>query len=270
MTALANRYDIVFLFDVTNGNPNGDPDAGNMPRMDPETNKGLVSDVSLKRKIRNYTELTKGDQPGYRIYVQEGSILNEKHREAYKAVRGDTEKVKKDSKLNPQTDDESRALTKFMCDNFFDVRAFGAVMGLGINAGQVRGPVQVTFASSIETILPLEISITRMAVANEKEKAERQQGDDGDRNLRSKLYRDRARALVIARRECQLASTHPFGPDLEVRCRERFSMPQTKLDGCARQRRRQNHSIGRDNGCRLDHRDTGLCHGKSQRRNRLH
>jgi CRISPR-associated protein Csd2 len=186
MTALANRYDIVFLFDVTNGNPNGDPDAGNMPRMDPETNKGLVSDVSLKRKIRNYTELTKGDQPGYRIYVQEGSILNEKHREAYKAVRGDTEKVKKDSKLNPQTDDESRALTKFMCDNFFDVRAFGAVMGLGINAGQVRGPVQVTFASSIETILPLEISITRMAVANEKEKAERQQGDDGDQRTENR------------------------------------------------------------------------------------
>lgn len=186
MTALANRYDIVFLFDVTNGNPNGDPDAGNMPRMDPETNKGLVSDVALKRKIRNYTELTKGDQPGYRIYVQEGAILNEKHREAYKAVRGDTEKVKKDSKLNPQTVDESRALTKFMCDNFFDVRAFGAVMSLGINAGQVRGPVQVTFASSIETILPLEISITRMAVANQKEKAESRQGDDGDRRTENR------------------------------------------------------------------------------------
>jgi CRISPR-associated protein Csd2 len=180
MTALANRYDIVFLFDVTNGNPNGDPDAGNLPRMDPETNKGLVSDVSLKRKIRNYTELTKGDQPGYRIYIQEGSILNDRHREAYKAVRGNTEKVGKDSKLNPQNDDESRALTKFMCDNFFDVRAFGAVMSTGINAGQVRGPVQVTFASSVETILPLEISITRMAATNEKEKAERQQGDDSD------------------------------------------------------------------------------------------
>jgi CRISPR-associated protein Csd2 len=180
MTALANRYDIVFLFDVANGNPNGDPDAGNLPRMDPETNKGLVSDVSLKRKIRNYTELTKGDQPGYRIYVQEGSILNDRHREAYKAVRGDTEKVGKDSKLNPQNDEESKALTKFMCDNFFDVRAFGAVMSTGINAGQVRGPVQVTFASSVETILPLEISIPRMAATNEKEKAERQQGDDGD------------------------------------------------------------------------------------------
>jgi CRISPR-associated protein Csd2 len=180
MTALANRYDIVFLFDVTNGNPNGDPDAGNLPRMDPETNKGLVSDVSLKRKIRNYTELTKGNQPGYRIYVQEGSILNDRHREAYKAVRGDTEKVGKDSKLNPQNDDEAKTLTKFMCDNFFDVRAFGAVMSTGINAGQVRGPVQVTFASSVETILPLEISITRMAATNEKEKAERQQGDDSD------------------------------------------------------------------------------------------
>jgi CRISPR-associated protein Csd2 len=180
MAVLANRYDIVFLFDVTNGNPNGDPDAGNLPRMDPETNRGLVSDVSLKRKIRNYTELTKGDQPGYRIYVQEGSILNDRHREAYKAVRGDTEKVGKDNKLNPKNDDESRALTKFMCDNFFDVRAFGAVMSTGINAGQVRGPVQVTFASSVETILPLEISITRMAATNEKEKAERQQGDDRD------------------------------------------------------------------------------------------
>jgi CRISPR-associated protein Csd2 len=179
MIALANRYDIVFLFDVTNGNPNGDPDAGNLPRMDPETNKGLVSDVSLKRKIRNYTELTKADQPGYRIYVQEGSILNERHREAYKEVRGDTEKVRKDSKMSPQND-ESKRLTDFMCRTFFDVRAFGAVMSTGINAGQVRGPVQVTFASSVETILPLEISITRMAATNEKEKAERQQGDDGD------------------------------------------------------------------------------------------
>src|SRR5947209_4095138 len=125
MTVLANRYDIVFLFDVTRGNPNGDPDAGNMPRLDPETNHGLVSDVSLKRKIRNFTELAKGDQPGYRIYVQEGAILNEKHREAYKAVRPGNDKVTKDKSLNPQSDEESRALTKFMCDNFFDVRTFG-------------------------------------------------------------------------------------------------------------------------------------------------
>lgn len=180
MTALANRYDIVFLFDVTNGNPNGDPDAGNLPRMDPETNKGLVSDVSLKRKVRNYTELTKGEQPGYRIYVQEGSVLNEHHREAYKAIRGDTEKVAKDPKLNPQGDEESRALTKFMCENFFDVRTFGAVMSTGINAGQVRGPVQITFASSVESIMPLEISITRMAATSEKEKADREKGDETD------------------------------------------------------------------------------------------
>ncbi|MFT4277345.1 MAG: type I-C CRISPR-associated protein Cas7/Csd2 [Rhodopseudomonas sp.] len=179
MSPLANRYDIVFLFDVTRGNPNGDPDAGNLPRIDPETNFGLVTDVSLKRKVRNYTELAKGDQPGYRIYVQEGSILNEKHREAYKAIRGDGDKSSKE-KLNPQNDEEARAITKFMCDNFFDVRSFGAVMSTGINAGQVRGPVQVTFATSIEPILPLEISITRMAATNEKEKAERDKAGGGD------------------------------------------------------------------------------------------
>jgi CRISPR-associated protein Csd2 len=180
MTPLTNRYDIVFLFDVTNGNPNGDPDAGNLPRMDPETNVGLVSDVSIKRKIRNYTELARGDQPGYRIYVQEGSILNEKHREAYKAVRNGNDKVTKEKSLNPQNDEEARALTKFMCDNFFDVRTFGAVMSTGINAGQVRGPVQVAFAKSVQPILPVEISITRMAATNEKEKAERQKDDGGD------------------------------------------------------------------------------------------
>jgi CRISPR-associated protein Csd2 len=180
MTPLANRYDIVFLFDVINGNPNGDPDAGNLPRMDPETSHGLVSDVSLKRKIRNYTELTKSDQPGHRIYVQEGSILNEKHREAYVALRPGQDKVAKEAKLNPQNDAESKALTKFMCDNFFDVRTFGAVMSTGINAGQVRGPVQVAFGKSVEPILPLEISITRMAATNEKEKADREKGGDGD------------------------------------------------------------------------------------------
>jgi CRISPR-associated protein Csd2 len=180
MSPLANRYDIVFLFDVTNGNPNGDPDAGNLPRMDPETNVGLVSDVSLKRKIRNYTELARGDRPGYRIYVQEGSILNEKHREAYKAVRNGNDKVAKEKSLNPQSEEEARALTRFMCDNFFDVRAFGAVMSTGINAGQVRGPVQVAFAKSVEPILPLEISITRMAATNEREKADREKGTEGD------------------------------------------------------------------------------------------
>lgn len=181
MTTLANKYDIVFLFDVTRGNPNGDPDAGNLPRMDPETNHGLVSDVSLKRKIRNYTEFAKGDEPGYRIYVQEGAVLNERHREAYRAIRPGNDKVDKDAKLNPQGDEEARKITRFMCDNFFDVRTFGAVMSTGINAGQVRGPVQVTFASSVEKILPLEISITRMAATNEKEKAERDKGEGDER-----------------------------------------------------------------------------------------
>src|ERR1700735_2521398 len=171
MTPLENRYDICFLFEVTNGNPNGDPDAGNMPRLDPETNVGLVSDVSLKRKIRNYAELARSGQSRYGIYVQEGSILNEKHREAYKAVRPGNDKVAKDPKLNPQNDAEAKALTGFMCDNFFDVRSFGAVMSTGINCGQVRGPVQVAFARSVEPIMPLEISITRMAATSEKDKA---------------------------------------------------------------------------------------------------
>ncbi len=180
MTTLENRYDIVFLFDVTDGNPNGDPDAGNLPRLDPETNVGLVSDVSLKRKIRNYAELTRSGELGYGIYVQEGAILNEQHRKAYIAERPGDEKVAKAAKLNPQGDDESRRLTKFMCDNFFDVRTFGAVMSTGINCGQVRGPVQVAFARSVQPIMPLEISITRMAATNsaEKEARDKATGDD--------------------------------------------------------------------------------------------
>ncbi len=180
MTALENRYDIVFLFDVANGNPNGDPDAGNLPRMDPETNVGLVSDVSLKRKIRNYAALAKAGETRYGIYAQKGAILNEQHRKAYLAVRPDDEKVAKAAKLNPQKDDEARALTQFMCDNFFDVRSFGAVMSTGINCGQVRGPVQLTFATSVEPIMPLEISITRMAATNAAEKHARDKtsGDD--------------------------------------------------------------------------------------------
>lgn len=180
MSTLANRYDFVLLFDVTNGNPNGDPDAGNLPRLDPETNRGLVSDVSLKRKIRNYLEFARPDAPGFEIYVQEGSILNEQHRKAYKAVRPDDDKVGKQAKLNPKDYDEAIKLKNFMCANFFDVRTFGAVMSTGINCGQVRGPVQMTFAQSVEPIVPLEISITRMAATTEREKAEREAGDDGD------------------------------------------------------------------------------------------
>jgi CRISPR-associated protein Csd2 len=180
MTAIGNRYDFVLVFDVANGNPNGDPDAGNLPRLDPETNHGLVSDVSLKRKVRNYVELAKGGEARFNIYVREGAILNEQHREAYKALRPDNDKAAKEKSLNPRDDAEADKLRMFMCDNFFDVRTFGAVMSTGINCGQVRGPVQVTFAQSIEPIVPVEITITRMAATNEKEKAERQAGDDNN------------------------------------------------------------------------------------------
>ncbi|MEO3388755.1 type I-C CRISPR-associated protein Cas7/Csd2 [Mesorhizobium sp. CAU 1741] len=178
MTPISNRYDFALLFEVVNGNPNGDPDAGNLPRLDPETNRGLVTDVSLKRKIRNYVDLARGGQDGFHIYVQEGAILNEKHREAYKALRPDDPKAAKDAKLNPKDDEEAKKLTGFMCRNFFDVRTFGAVMSTGINAGQVKGPVQMSFARSVEAIMPLEISITRMAATNEAEKKQKAEGDD--------------------------------------------------------------------------------------------
>lgn len=185
MSALSFRHEFVVLFDVTNGNPNGDPDAGNLPRLDPETNHGLVSDVCLKRKIRNYVELAKGDESGFHIYVQDGSILNDKHREAYIALRPGDAKVAKEAKLNPKDDAEATKLRDFMCANFFDIRTFGAVMGTGINCGQVRGPVQFAFASSVEPIVPIEISITRMAATTEKEKKDKAQSDEGDGNERT-------------------------------------------------------------------------------------
>lgn len=178
MNAISNRYDFVLLFDVTNGNPNGDPDAGNLPRLDPETNHGLVSDVSLKRKVRNFIEMAHEGKDGFHIYVKEGAILNEQHRKAYKALRPDDAKVDKDAKLNPKDDNEAVKLRNFMCKNFFDVRSFGAVMSTGVNCGQVRGPVQVTFASSVEPIVPVEISITRMAATNEAEKKQRAEGSE--------------------------------------------------------------------------------------------
>ena len=180
MTALQNRYDFALVFEVVNGNPNGDPDAGNLPRFDPETNKGLVSDVSLKRKIRNYVELARMGQDGFHIYVEEGAILNEKHRQAYKALHPDDSKLDKAAKLNPKDDTEATKFRDFMCANFFDVRTFGAVMSTGINCGQVKGPVQMTFANSVEAILPLEISITRMAATNEAEKKQKAEGDDSN------------------------------------------------------------------------------------------
>ncbi|AML51937.1 type I-C CRISPR-associated protein Cas7/Csd2 [Falsihalocynthiibacter arcticus] len=180
MTAITQRHDFMLIFEVTNGNPNGDPDSGNMPRMDPETGHGLVSDVSLKRKIRNYVDLARTGEDGHHIYVQESSILNDQHRKAYRALRPDDPKVDKDAKLNPKSDDEAIKLRDWMCANFFDVRTFGAVMSTGVNCGQVKGPVQITFATSVEPIMPAEISITRMAATNEAERKQKAEGDDSD------------------------------------------------------------------------------------------
>ncbi len=173
--ALNNRYDFVLLFDVKDGNPNGDPDAGNLPRVDAETGRGLVTDVSLKRKVRNFVGLTKGEQPPFEIYVKEKAILNNQNKRAYVGI-GKSELLEGDDKKRKGGDavDEAR---KWMCRNFYDVRTFGAVMSTGINCGQVRGPVQLTFARSIDPIVAQEHSITRMAVATEAE-AEKQGGDN--------------------------------------------------------------------------------------------
>ena len=148
-TTPIRRYDFVFFFDVANGNPNGDPDAGNLPRMDPETGQGLVSDVSIKRKIRNYVIDAMDEKPPYAIYVTENAILNNEHKKAYKALRPDDPKVDKAAKLSPQNDIEAVKLRDWMCANFFDVRTFGAVMSTGINAGQVRGPLKFVFGRSV-------------------------------------------------------------------------------------------------------------------------
>src|SRR6202162_4099626 len=180
-SAVGRRHEFVIYFDVANGNPNGDPDAGNMPRMDPETGHGLVSDVCLKRKIRNFVEMTREKETRYGIYVTEGSILNEKHREAYLRERPDDSEVKTARRLTPKSDQEALRIRQFMCDNFFDIRDFGGVLSTGINAGQVRGPVQLAFGRSVEPILPLEVSITRMAATNEREKKERAEGDDDEK-----------------------------------------------------------------------------------------
>ena len=173
--SLTNRYDFVLLFDVKDGNPNGDPDAGNLPRMDAETGHGLVTDVSLKRKVRNFVGMAKGEQPPYEIYVKEKAILNNQHKRAYVGI-GREEMLVGDDKKRKGGDavDDAR---QWMCRNFFDVRTFGAVMSTGINCGQVRGPVQLTFARSIDPIIAQEHSITRMAVATEAE-AEKQDGDN--------------------------------------------------------------------------------------------
>lgn len=153
---IKNRYEFVMLYDVENGNPNGDPDAGNMPRIDAETGFGLVTDVCLKRKVRNYVELKKGDASGYRIYVKEGIPLNENHKEAYLAVELEPGKKASVNKVN-----EAR---QWLCKNFYDIRTFGAVMNTGDPCGQVRGPIQINFSRSLDPIVQQEVTITRQTV----------------------------------------------------------------------------------------------------------
>jgi len=159
-----NRYDFVYLFDCKDGNPNGDPDAANAPRIDPQDMHGLVSDVCLKRKIRNYALLAKGGKPPFDIFVQQGSVLNDKILEGHHAAGNDVDGKKKTADRK-----QVQSARSEMCKRFYDVRTFGAVMSTGANAGQVRGPVQLTFSRSIDPILPLDLSITRMAVTEAKE-----------------------------------------------------------------------------------------------------
>lgn len=165
--AIKNRYDFVVLFDVENGNPNGDPDAGNMPRIDPETGHGLVTDVCLKRKIRNYVEMRMEDTSGYRIYIKDGVPLNRSDAEAIEHF-GINSDLKAAKKADPDID---RKLRDYMCQEFFDIRTFGAVMTTfvkgALNCGQVRGPVQLSFARSIDPIVPQEVTITRVAITTE-------------------------------------------------------------------------------------------------------
>jgi len=175
MTALKNRYDFVLLFDVKDGNPNGDPDAGNLPRVDAESGRGLVTDVCLKRKVRNFVGLAKGESAPYEIYIKEKAVLNKQNERAYIGI-GAEDQLAGDSKKRKGGDKVDKA-RDWMCQNFFDVRAFGAVMSTGVNCGQVRGPVQLTFGRSVDPIVTLEHSITRMAVATEAE-AEKQSGDN--------------------------------------------------------------------------------------------
>jgi len=160
-----NRYDFIYLFDVKDANPNGDPDAGNLPRIDPETGEGLVTDVCLKRKIRNYVALKQKNTPPFEIYFTDGSVLNQTHKRAYEHVG-----EKPEPKKLPKDAAKAREITEFMCRSFYDIRAFGAVMSTEVNCGQVRGPVQLSFARSIHPIVSLEHAITRSSVTNEVDK----------------------------------------------------------------------------------------------------
>jgi len=154
------RHDFVYLFDVEDGNPNGDPDAGNLPRVDPETMQGLVTDVAVKRKIRDYVDASRGEEGDFKIYMQHGSVLNNQHQRAYDDLDLDSD--------DPSKADRDKA-REWMCQNFYDVRTFGAVMSTGVNAGQVRGPLQLTFARSIDPVVPMDVSITRVAITREED-----------------------------------------------------------------------------------------------------
>ncbi|MGH2549708.1 MAG: type I-C CRISPR-associated protein Cas7/Csd2 [Thermomicrobiales bacterium] len=181
----AKRHEAVLLFDVTDGNPNGDPDSGNLPRVDPETMQGLVSDVAIKRKIRDFVDAAKGGEETFKIYVQSEEALNSMHLRAYTALNLDQKK-----KSDRNTVAEAR---DWMCQNFFDVRTFGAVMSTAVNAGQVRGPVQITFARSFDAILPLDLSITRIAITKPEDMlAVTEDGEEG-KNKRTEMGR---KALV--------------------------------------------------------------------------
>lgn len=161
---IKNRYEFVLLYDVENGNPNGDPDAGNMPRIDPETGHGIVTDVCLKRKIRNYVELVKSDAPGFKIYIKENIPLNAQHETAYVGTGIPLPTNDAAKKAFRQEAEKINQLRHFMCQNFFDIRTFGAVMTTDINCGQVRGPVQINFSRSIDPIVQQEVTITRVTV----------------------------------------------------------------------------------------------------------
>ena len=180
---IKNRYDFVVLFDVENGNPNGDPDSGNMPRVDAETQLGLITDVCIKRKIRNYVEMVKDDSTGYRIYIKSHAVLNKNDEEAYAALGVSADKVAEQKKKDTDIDLKIR---DWMCANFYDIRAFGAVMTTftkaKLNCGQVRGPVQIGFAKSVEPVVPQEITITRVAITTEKD-AENKNNEMGSKYI---------------------------------------------------------------------------------------
>jgi len=177
---ITHRYDFVYFFDVTDGNPNGDPDAGNLPRLDPETGQGLVTDVCLKRKVRNFVSLVHEGKPPYEIYVKEKAVLNLQHARAYESLEIPTDDKKRKAELKKSKGNKAAQdaeITKWMCKNFFDIRTFGAVMTTGVNAGQVRGPIQLGISRSIDPIFSAEHAVTRCAVTTEKE-AEAQDGDN--------------------------------------------------------------------------------------------